>query len=225
MTFKFFRKKSMDTTPTNGLEATQSLNSENDSKTSETLDLSPNSTHLDAAAEVQSVSEGLPLDALLTQIKELQSLADNNHQNYLRTYADLENYRKRALKDKEDFRKSLIFSFLNELAPILDNFQLGLSSLKPESDAQTILKGFQMIAGQFEGFLKNYGVEAISPEKQVFDPNLHESIAYVAHAEIPENYIIQTVRKGYKIQDRLIRPANVVVSSGAEKISEVDTDV
>ena len=132
----------------------------------------------------------------------------------LRTQADFENFRKRAAREKEDASKYANAGFLERLLPILDNFELGLNAARTDAQASPIIAGMDMVAKQLQDFLTGSGVEVVKAEGEKFDPNLHEAVAQEASAEVPEGVIVRQLRKGYKLRDRLLRPAMVMVSKG-----------
>ena len=173
--------------------------------------------HEDAGvAEGPSISAE-ELSALLQKLEEATAEITVQKERYLRTVADLENYRKRAVREKEEVRKQANCGLLEDLMPVVDNFQLGLKSAEQHEGGKVFAEGIRMILSQLEGALKLNGLEEINPEKGVFDPNFHESIAHLAHDTVEDGHIIEVNRVGYKIHDRLLRPAQVVVSSGAAK--------
>src|SRR5580700_3481479 len=133
----------------------------------------------------------------------------------LRSVADLDNYRKRMAREKDDAIRYANASFLERLIPILDNFELGLQAAKAGGGHSAVQDGMMMVSKQLQDFLASCGVETIDATGQHFDPNVHEAIAQEQNAEIGEGFVIRQLRKGYKLKDRLIRPANVVVSKGA----------
>ena len=135
---------------------------------------------------------------------------------YLRSLADLENFRKRVAKDKQDIIKMANGSLIESLLPVIDTMKLGLQAADNKPEAADIKKGFEMVLEQLNRALQDNGLVELSPEGSLFDPNLHESIAYQASETVPEDHVIQTVRSGYTLNDRLIRAANVIVSSGKE---------
>lgn len=176
-----------------------------------------------AASEPATQTPEADNDPMVKQLDELQKQSTEHHQNYLRTYADYENYRKRAQKEKEDLRKSMTSNFMSDLIPVLDSLQLGLNAAETSTDVKNMLQGFKMVVNQFESLLKSNKVESIDPVGKEFNPNLHDCISHVVSETVPENHVIQTIRLGYKLEERLIRPANVIVSSGT-KSSEVDIE-
>jgi molecular chaperone GrpE len=136
----------------------------------------------------------------------------------LRSQADFENFRKRAAREKEEAVKYANAGLLERLIPILDNFELGLTAAKGASDANAVVLGFEMVARQLNDFLTQSGVEPVSAEGQKFDPNLHEAFAQEESAQVAEGGVIRQLRKGFKLKDRLLRPAAVVVSKGAPAV-------
>ena len=151
-------------------------------------------------------------DSLLTQLQgDLERFRDLA----LRTQADFENFRKRAAREKDDAIKYANASFLDRLIPILDNFELGLNAARTSAANSPILSGMDMVAKQLSDFLTASGIEPVNAEGRPFDPNLHEAVAQEESAEFAEGVIIRQLRRGYKLRDRLLRPATVVVSKGA----------
>ena len=132
----------------------------------------------------------------------------------LRSVADLDNYRKRMAREKDDAIRYANASFLERLIPILDNFELGLQAAKASGGQSAVQDGMMMVFKQLQDFLASSGVETIDATGQHFDPNFHEAIAQEQNQEIAEGFVIRQLRKGYRLKDRLIRPANVVVSKG-----------
>jgi molecular chaperone GrpE len=153
-------------------------------------------------------------DALLSQ---LQSDLERFRDLALRSQADFENFRKRAAREKDDAIKYANASFLERLIPILDNFELGLNAARTGAGQSPILAGMDMVAKQLTDFLTSSGVEPVNGEGQPFDPNLHEAVAQEESAMVKEGVVIRQLRRGYKLRDRLLRPATVVVSKGPAK--------
>lgn len=145
---------------------------------------------------------------------QLQGDLDRFRDLALRSQADFENFRKRAAREKEDAVKYANASFLERLIPILDNFELGLGAARSNEAAAPIVAGLDMVAKQLNDFLYQHGVEPVDAEGKPFDPNVHEAVAQ-EHSEIEEGLVVRQLRKGFKLRDRLLRPATVVVSKGA----------
>ena len=146
----------------------------------------------------------------------LQADLDRFRDLALRSQADFENYKKRAAREKEDAVKYANSSLLQRLVSILDNFELGLAAAKTESHQSPIYSGMVLVQKQLNDLLQENGLQAIEAEGKKFDPNVHEAIAHEP-GEAPEGTVIRQARRGYRFKDRLLRPARVVVSSGAAK--------
>jgi len=135
----------------------------------------------------------------------------------LRARADLDNFRKRALREKEEAIRYANNGLLERLLPVVDNFELGLDAAKSATDPASILQGMSMVQRQLQEFLRGNGLEEVPAEGEDFDPNRHDAVSQEFSTEVPEGQIIRQLRKGYKIKDRLVRASSVVVSKGAPK--------
>ena len=167
------------------------------------------------AADATGASGAAAKQSADTLLGQLQADIESYRDLALRSKADFDNFRKRAAREKEDAVKYANSSFLDRLIPILDNFELGLNAARTSADNSQILAGMDMVAKQLTDFLVASGVEPVNAEGQPFDPNLHEAVAQEESATVPEGVIIRQLRKGYKLRDRLLRPATVMVSKGA----------
>ena len=146
----------------------------------------------------------------------LQADLDRFRDLALRSQADFENYKKRAAREKEDAMKYANSSLLQRLVSILDNFELGLTAAKTESEQSPIYSGMVLVQKQLNDLLEENGLQAIEAEGKKFDPNLHEAIAHEPSGSA-EGTVVRQARRGYRFKDRLLRPARVVVSSGPAK--------
>jgi len=135
----------------------------------------------------------------------------------LRTAADFDNYRKRAAREKEDAIRYANSSLLEGLLPVVDNFELGLDAARSAPDASAILQGLDMVSRQLRDFLAGSGLEEIKTEGAEFDPNVMEAVGHEPDDKVPENHVLRQTRRGYKLRDRLLRPASVFVSKGPAK--------
>lgn len=171
------------------------------------------------APDVSPVEEPAKADdevgSLLKKLEEVSAEASNQKERYLRAVADLENYRKRAIREKDEARRQANMGLVEDLLPIMDNFKLGLKSAESHEGGAAFAEGFRMILTQLESALEQNGLEAINPEGEAFDPNFHEALAHLPHEEVEDGHIIEVQRIGYKLHDRLLRPAAVIISSGA----------
>jgi molecular chaperone GrpE len=141
-----------------------------------------------------------------------------NHDRYLRALADLENFRRRTVREKDELRQYAASRVLEDLLPVLDNLALGLAAAKqPAADLKALTGGVELVLTQFKTALANHGLKEINPAGQPFDANQHESLSAQPSADVPEGNVTSVVRTGYSLNGRLLRPAAVVVSSGAPK--------
>lgn len=132
----------------------------------------------------------------------------------LRAQAELENFRKRMAREKQESIRYANASLIENFLPVLDSFDLGLSAAQSTQGAAAVVSGFEMVRKQMDDFLSTCGVQRIEAVGQVFDPNLHDAMGHEPSNDIPEEHVIRQMRPGYRLHDRLLRPASVVVSSG-----------
>ena len=139
----------------------------------------------------------------------------------IRSAADLENFRKRMEREKGEARRYANQSLLEELLPVLDNFHMGLDAASADAESM-IFRGMEMVKKQLDDFLSGQGVEEVSAEGEMFDPAVHEAVSQEDCEASPEGSVLRVVRRGFKMGERLLRPANVVVSRApqAEEPSE-----
>jgi molecular chaperone GrpE len=163
----------------------------------------------------QDTSDSIPESSVKELGGKLKAELETYKDLALRARADLDNYRKRMAREKEEATRYANAGFLEKLIPILDNFEFGLQAARSGSSDSAVLDGMTMVYKQLQDFLAGSGVETIDATGQQFDPNLHEAIAQEEHPEAEEGTVVRQIRKGYKLRDRLIRPANVVVAKGA----------
>jgi molecular chaperone GrpE len=160
-------------------------------------------------------------------IRELLSQAakaDEYRDQLLRTAADLDNYKKRAAREKQEAIKFANESLLAKLIPVLDNFDMALaavSNAQGEKDqpasTDSLQQGVSMIQQQLRQALADAGLEEINATGQPFDPNYHEAVSQQESADVPEGHVMQQLRKGFKLRDRLLRPATVIVAKAPGK--------
>jgi molecular chaperone GrpE len=143
-----------------------------------------------------------------------------NYDRYMRAVADLENFRKRTAREKDELRQFAAANVVEDIIPILDNLSLGLAAAKQQTDVKAIVDGVGLVLEQFKSTLGRHGLKEINPLGQAFDHNLHECISHQPSADAPAETVSQVIRLGYTLNGRLLRPASVVVSSGPAKAEE-----
>ena len=171
-----------------------------------------------AAAEAQSAapasaqpSAATPEDALAAARAEAAASQDR----YVRAMADLENFRRRTVREKEELRLYASSRVLEDLLPALDNLAFALDAVKkPGADIKSLAGGVEMVLTQLKSALTSHGLKEIAPLGLPFDPHQHEAISHLPSAEVKAEHVLNVVRTGYSLNGRLLRPASVVVSSG-----------
>ncbi len=151
------------------------------------------------------------------QIEELKcraAKADENWERLLRTTADFDNFKKRAARERQEAIKFANESLIQKIVPVLDNFEMALAAAQSSSTdgLKSLSEGVAMIHAQLRQALAESGLEEISATGQVFNPNLHEAVSQQESSEVAEGHVLQQLRKGYKLRERLIRPATVIVA-------------
>ncbi|MEO6184633.1 MAG: nucleotide exchange factor GrpE [Verrucomicrobiota bacterium] len=161
-------------------------------------------------------TSGVETQLTKEQLAELLQRAEKSDEYWdrlLRQTADLENYKKRATREKLDATKYATESLLQKLIPVMDNFEAALASASgPGASAESLQTGVNMIYTQLKSALADSGLEELDATNKPFDPNFHEAVSQRETADFPDGQIIQQLRKGYKLRDRLIRPATVIVA-------------
>lgn len=170
---------------------------------------------VDPAAEpLVSVEPSALSPEQLAELKERAAKADEHWDRLLRATADFDNFKKRAAREKQDAIKFANENLLQKLIPILDNFDMALSAAQnAQTDgSQSLQTGINMIYQQLKSVLAENGVEEVDATGKPFDPNLHEAVSQKETDEAPEGQVVQQLRKGYKLKERLLRPASVIVA-------------
>ena len=158
-----------------------------------------------------------PDDAALKELEgALEASRDEarrNYDSYLRAVADLENYRKRAQREKEELSRYGYDKVLREILPVMDNLERAVEHAKSEgADNTGLLQGVEMTLTQFGQVLEKFGVKPVAAKGEPFDPSHHEAMGQIESAEHPPNTVVQELQKGYYLHDRLLRPALVMVA-------------
>ena len=145
------------------------------------------------------------------EIETLKSQLAGEKDKFLRLAAEYDNFRKRSAKEKSDIYSSSKADVINEILPILDNFER--AAMNSEADFDGYKKGIELIFNQFIGVLKKFGVESFGEEGEEFDPALHSAVMVVEDPDLGSNVIAQVFSKGYKLGDKIIREAVVKVAN------------
>lgn len=167
----------------------------------------PKSSAGQSAATATDLSADVKLEKAAAEIVQLND-------QLLRLRADFDNYRKRALREQNAIYENANEALMLDLLPVLDHLQLAVGSVKEHQSDRAFQEGIHMILDQLMSILSKYGLVPFDAIKQPFDSNLHEAISYLPSETEPEGLVIAQSRQGYRFKNRLLRPAQVVVSSG-----------
>ena len=151
-------------------------------------------------------------DDLQTQFEKAQAEAQENHERFLRTAAELDNFRKRKEREVNDLRKYANQNLLKELLSVVDNLERALLATQDEGSSEGLVEGVDMTLKELLKIFEKSGVTPITAVDQPFDPSLHEAVMQEECADVPEGTVVRELQKGYQLHDRLLRPAMVVVS-------------
>jgi molecular chaperone GrpE len=175
-----------------------------------------------AAAEPERpASQPQPLTAE-ARIAELESQTADLTDRLLRAHAEMDNLRKRAEREKADIAKYAISKFARDIVGVSDNFQRAVAAVPPGAPEQdpalmSLIEGVAMSEREFLNVLERHGVKRIDPTGELFNPHLHQAVMEQPNAELPSGTVLRVVQPGYSIEDRVLRPAMVVVAKGGPK--------
>jgi molecular chaperone GrpE len=154
---------------------------------------------------------------LTNEIKSLKLQVEDRTNQCVRIAADFDNYRKRTQREREELEQQIKCSTINELLPVVDNFERARSQIKPQTDQETTIhKSYQSIYKQLVDCLKRIGVAPMRSEGKEFDPNLHEAVMRQPTNEYPEGTVMEELQRGYMLGDRVLRHALVKVAAAPE---------
>ena len=176
---------------------------------------------IDSIEETESEDQTLlqAEDQLAEQIKQAEQKAEENWEQLLRTKADMENLRRRTQKDLENAHKFALEKFVNELLPIMDGMEMGLNmeaASAPEHTVKSLEEGMALTINMMKTVFEKFNITAIDPLNEKFDPELHQAMSMQPSDEVEPNTVIAVMQKGYTLNDRLVRPAMVLVSKASE---------
>lgn len=168
----------------------------------------------DTTPPTVAAGEAVAGDGDLESLKARAAKADEHWERLLRVSADFDNYRKRAAREKQDAIKFANESLITKLIPVLDSFDAAVAGAPTAADSavEALRTGLALVQQQFKGILTEAGVEEVDATGQEFNPTWHEAVAQQDSAAVPEGHVLQQLRKGYKLRDRLLRPASVIVA-------------
>ncbi len=185
------------------------------SNENETTDEAPGvSGTEDTQDESASGTANDELSGLEAALARAEQEAAEQREAMLRMHAEMENLRKRLIRDLERSQKRALEGIMNDLLPVRDSLEKGLQAAEEEASLESLKEGKALIKRMLEKVMSDHGLEEIDPAGELFNPELHEAMSLIPSPQHKENEVIDVIQKGYRLNERLIRPARVVVSSG-----------
>ena len=167
----------------------------------------------EAAVEDQEAGD---VDELKSELEATRSELEQQKEQYLRTRAEMDNFRRRMQREKEELGKFANESILREILPVIDNLERAVCHAREnEADSSSLLDGVEMTLSQFQKVLEKFNVTPVDAHGKPFDPACHEAMGQQESAECEPNTVVQVLQAGYMLNDRLLRPALVMVSKAA----------
>ncbi|WP_440055784.1 nucleotide exchange factor GrpE [Pseudoalteromonas sp. T1lg65] len=167
-----------------------------------------------AAAELSPEEE---IAGLYAELESAKQTIESQKDSVVRAAAEVENVRRRAAQDVEKAHKFALEKFSNELLPVLDNLERAIEFSDKENETlKPVLEGIEMTLKSFADALAKFGVEAVNPQGESFNPELHQAMSLQPSNDVSPNTVLAVMQKGYTLNGRLLRPAMVMVSKAAE---------
>jgi len=180
--------------------------------------ISEGEPEMDSSTEILEISA--QLDQLKDQLKTKEAEAKENYERFVRQVAELENFKKRSNREKEEAIRFANEYLIKDLLPVIDNLERAISHAQGGGNGKPLVEGVEMVLKGLLDILGKHGVVAISAMGQPFDPGKHEAMAQVESGECPQNTVVEEHHKGYLYHDRLLRPALVSVAKAPSRTEE-----
>jgi molecular chaperone GrpE len=179
------------------------------------------SAHKDRRGESDddAYDEHIDLSAAMgDKLADLANELASTNDRLLRLQAEMQNLRNRTSREIADERKYAALPIIRDLLPVVDNIDRAIEAAEKAGDAQNLLAGFRLVKQQLHSILNNHQIEPIAAEGETFDPNYHQAILQQPSADVPAGSIMMVTQPGYKMHDRVVRPAQVIVSAGPGEV-------
>ncbi|HEX3599502.1 MAG TPA: nucleotide exchange factor GrpE [Lacipirellulaceae bacterium] len=184
--------------------------------------------HSHADSDDDSYSDHIDLSAAMGEMsdKSEKATADASSElatandRLLRLQAEMQNLRNRTSREIADERKYAALPVIRDLLPVVDNIDRAIEAAEKAGEAENLLAGFRLVKQQLHSILTNHSVELIAAEDEIFDPNIHQAILQQPSADVPAGNIMMVTQRGYKMHDRVVRPAQVIVSAGPGEVGQ-----
>lgn len=167
--------------------------------------------------------------ALAAEVETLNGQIDNLTDRLLRAHAEMDNFRKRTEREREETAKYAITKFARDVVNVGDNFQRAISAVPPDAGEKdpalaSFLEGVTLAEREFLNVLERHGIHQIDPAGQPFNPHQHQAVMEQDNPDVPPGTVLQVFQPGFMIEDRCLRPAMVVVAKGGQKAAKVGGD-
>ena len=179
-------------------------------KTKEDKKGKPSASEAKAAKATKKAKKASKKNDAAVKVAELEN-------RLLRLQADFDNFRKRVARERNETYTRANEDLLSEVIPVIDHMDMALTAAADHDAPEALLSGVSLVAEQLKGVLGKFGLEKIDAASKEFDPNEHEAISHLPSEDVPDNHVMQQTRLGYKLKGRILRPAQVVVSSGVKE--------
>ena len=168
----------------------------------------------DPAAPAEPESGEEPSPGPEAQLEALRAELDQTQDRFVRLQAEFDNFRRRSLKERQESLQYGHQNLVKDLLATVDNLEraLGHSAEDASSDAESVVQGIELVKRELLGALGKHGVKVIEPQEEAFDPTYHEAMGQLPHASLAPNTVVEVLQKGYMINDRMLRPARVLVA-------------
>jgi molecular chaperone GrpE len=200
----------------NKVKAPKDMDKEKEKKVEDLKEKDESSHEQPKEQKVKKIEE-MTKRELVEKVQENEIKAQENYELYTRTYAEMENIKKRGRKEKEDLAKFANESLIKEILPAIDNLEKAISHAHNDDDTSGLVKGLEMTLGGLMKTLEKSGLKEVEAVGKPFDPNFHEAISQQMDDKVAQGHIIMELQKGYLLNERLIRPSMVVISQGNNK--------
>ena len=168
-------------------------------------------------AQPEESADSATTEQLQAEIEQLRQQVEENRNLFLQARADVENIRKRAERDLQNAHKYALDKFVAELLPVKDSLEMGLAAIDESADISKLREGTELTLKMLAAAVAKFGVSEINPHGEKFNPEWHEAMAMQPSSEAEPNTVMQVIQKGYRLNDRLVRPAMVIVAQAAPK--------
>ena len=173
--------------------------------------------------KVVKKAEEMTKQELLKKLTDTREEAEKNYDLYMRTYAEMENIKKRGIKEREELAKYANESIIKEILPVIDNLDKAISHAQNDENSSALVEGLELTRDGLMKALEKAGLKEVEALGKPFDPNFHESVSQQIDDTVAPGHVIMELQKGYLLNGRLMRPSMVVISQGKatkqEKIS------